>query len=96
MTIEKVGPTQPIIKIDDQAYTLNLKEYESFVQQCKLFMEVDSEGMAIMTETIADHLIDLAADNMTMEEIRPQLKFLRELGLMFRGLLSPVPNPDQG
>ena len=95
MTIETIGPLQPVIKIDGKNYTLNVREYESFVLQCAPFMDVEIGGMAAMAESISDQLIDLSADHMRMDELRPQLKFLRELSLLFKGVLSPVPNPDQ-
>jgi len=97
MTIETIGPIQPIIKIDGEPYVINLKEYESLVHQCQQFMDADNESMFVMTQIIADQLVDSAKDSTKMEELRPQLKFLRELGFFFRGLVSPVPNsnPDQ-
>jgi len=96
MTIETIGPMQPIIKIDGAPYVINIKEYASLVSQCQEFMATDTQSLYEMTQIIADQLVDSADGTTSIEELRPQLKFLRELGFFFKGLLTPVTTPDQG
>jgi hypothetical protein len=95
MTIETVGPVQPIIKIDGEPHVLNIKEYESLLNQCQQFMDVDRDSLQAMTQIISDQLIDCAKGDTQIEEIRVQLKFLREIGFFLKGFVSPAVNPDQ-
>jgi hypothetical protein len=90
MTTETIGPIQPTINIDGVSYVMNLKEYESFIKQCGHFMETDGDNMLVMTQIISDQLIDSAKDNVKMADLRPQLKFLRELGFFLKVLLVPI------
>ncbi|HKG05830.1 MAG TPA: hypothetical protein VKB19_05195 [Pedobacter sp.] len=95
MTIETMGPIQSKIKIDGEPYVLNIREYESFINQCRQFMEVDCDSFQAMTQIISDQLIDGAKGDMQIQEIRVQLKFLREIGFFLKGIVSPVTSPDQ-
>jgi hypothetical protein len=90
MIIETVDTIQPIINIDGIPYMMNVKEYESMVKQCEKFMETDGDSMFTMTQIISDSLIDSAKDNIKIAELRPQLKFLRELGFFLKVMLVPV------
>jgi hypothetical protein len=90
MIVETVDPIQQVINIDGLSYVMNVKEYESFIKQCEKFMETDGDSILTMTQIISDQLIDSAKDNTKVAELRPQLKFLRELGFFMKVLLVPV------
>jgi len=90
MTIEPVLALQPTIDIDGTPYVVNIKEYESFLKQCRQFMDADAESMQVMTQIISDQLIDSAKDSTKIAELRPQLKFLRELGFFLQVITSPA------
>ena len=90
MIIETIASTEPIIKIDGNPYIVNIKEYESLLKQCEQFMETDGESMLAMTQIISDQLIDSAKDNTKIAELRPQLRFLRELGFFLKVALTPA------
>jgi hypothetical protein len=94
---ETLEAMQPQINIDGVPYVMNLKEYESFIKQCEHFMATDADSMLVMTQIISDQLIDSVKDNTKIAELRPQLKFLRELGFFLRALVSPAEytKPDQ-
>ncbi len=95
MTIESICPIQPIIKVDGELYMLNVKEYESLINQCSRFMEVDRDSMQAMTQIISDQLIDSAGANAQMKDLLVQLKFLREIGFFLKGIVSPMSSLDQ-
>jgi hypothetical protein len=90
MTIEPVLTLQPTIDIEGTPYVVNIKEYESFLKQCRQFMDADAESMQVMTQIISDQLIDSAKDSTKIAELRPQLKFLRELGFFLQVMTSPA------
>jgi hypothetical protein len=90
MTIETVGSLEPTLDIDGIPYVINIKEYESFIKQCGQFMDSDAQGMQVMTQIISDQLIDSAKDSTKIAELRPQLKFLRELGFFLQVIASPA------
>jgi hypothetical protein len=90
MTIEPVLTLQPTIDIEGTTHLVNIKEYESFLKQCRQFMDADAEGMQVMTQIISDQLIDSAKDSTKIAELRPQLKFLRELGFFLQVMTSPA------
>jgi hypothetical protein len=92
MMIETADPIHPTLNIDGIPYIVNVKEYESFMTHCERFMEVDGDSMLVMTQIISDQLIDSAKDNTKMAELRPQLKFLRELGFLLKVLVRPADN----
>jgi hypothetical protein len=90
MTIETIESLQPILDIDGIPYAINLKEYKSFRNECQRFMDTDGDSMLVMTQIISDQLIDSAKDNAKMADLRPQLKFLRELGFLLKVFVSPA------
>lgn len=95
MAIETATLTQTVLKINSEIHVVNIREYESFLSQCKQFMDVDGDSLQVMTQAIADQLIDCAKGEIPFEEIRVQLKFLREIGFFFKGFVTPVLGPDQ-
>lgn len=90
MVIEASDSSQQIITINGDPYVINVKEYESFLQQCSQFMSADENGFETMIQIIADNLLDNASPDTTIEELRPQLKFLREISFLFRNLVTPA------
>lgn len=88
--IETVDTLLPVLNLDGIPYVVNLKEYESFRKECERFMDTDGDSMLVMTQIISDQLIDSAKDNTKVAELRPQLKFLRELGFLLKVLVSPA------
>ncbi|WP_407425918.1 hypothetical protein [Arcticibacter sp.] len=86
---EYVG--QAVLKIDDTRYTVNIEEVEAFISHCKKFMPLHhNSDFELMTQEISDSLIEFTRGDVTMEQIRPQLLFLREVGFLLKGLLTPV------
>lgn len=81
---------QHTINISGVQYVINMKEFESFVQECQTFMDVEANGFETMTQIISDQLIESAPPRTTIEELRPQLKFMKEVGLFLKGVLTPV------
>ena len=88
--IETVDTLLPVLNIDGMPYVVNLKEYESFRKECERFMDADGDSMLVMTQIISDQLIDSAKDHTKVAELRPQLKFLREVGFLLKVLVSPA------
>ena len=93
-TIEKIGCVDPIINIDGEPYFVNVKEYQNFVDQCRDFMEVDGNSLQVMTQIISDQLVDGLTDDANINDIRAELKFLREVGFFLRGTVTPLVDSD--
>lgn len=89
MTNDTLEQQAPVITINGTPYMINIKELESFIKQCEGFMSADPNGFETMTQIISDSLIDNASGETTIEELRPQLKFLRELGFLFKNFAVP-------
>ena len=89
MVIENQQEVQTII-LNDVNYSLNLREIETFMQQCDLFMDANQNEFDTMTQIISDQLIDNANANTSVPELRAQLKFLREVSFLLRCMLSPA------
>lgn len=82
---------QAILKIGDTTYTVNIEELQAFMSQCKRFMPLHNNGdFELMTQEISDSLVEFTRGDVTMEQIRPQLLFLREVGFLLKSLLTPV------
>ncbi|UKT62250.1 hypothetical protein [Pedobacter mucosus] len=90
MSLELLPTAQPIVNINGVPHFLNIKEYESFVQQCATFMATEGKGFELMTQIIADQILDTAKPSTMVDELRPQLKFLKELGFFLENIVSPI------
>lgn len=93
MEIEKsiTNHDQPTLKMNGTNYIVNIEEIEAFVKQCGKFMSVDNvDQFEIITQEISDTLIDSARGDLTIEQIRPHLLFLREIGFLLKTMLSPI------
>ena len=87
---EELG-TQAILKIDNTNYTVNIEEVEAFISHCRRFMPLhNNSDFELMTQEISDSLIEFSKGDVTMDQLRPQLLFLREVGFLLKALLSPV------
>lgn len=93
MELEKPESTfdQDVLKIDDTLYTVNVQEIEVFIEQCRRFMPLQSNNdFELMTQEISDSLVEFTRGDVPMEQIRPQLLFLREIGFLLKGFLTPA------
>lgn len=96
MIIDQIIPNKHIIVINGTSYYINLNEFESFIKQCEQFMPVENGGLETMTKIIADQLIDQGDADVTVEELKQQLKFLREVGFLMKSLIIPVTDLEKG
>jgi hypothetical protein len=94
MVIDSLLQTQPMVTIKGKSYLLNVKEYESFIEQCDQFMCADNDGLETMVQIVTDQLIDSADANTTVNELRPQLKFMREVAFLLKNLIRPLDAED--
>ncbi|MDB5112218.1 MAG: hypothetical protein JWR67_3332 [Mucilaginibacter sp.] len=78
----------PVIKINGISYIVNLNEIKDFIAQCKPFMDVNGNEFEIMTQTIADALIDSINPELPIKQLKSQLKFLREVGFLLKNLIA--------
>lgn len=88
MTTDTLDKPQMVASINGRGQTVNTKEIENFLKQCETFMSADRAGFETMIQIISDNLIDGASAETTMEELKPQLKFLREVGFLIRSFSS--------
>jgi hypothetical protein len=88
MVIEKLHYPLQGITLNGKSYNLNLKEVESFMQQCGSFMATEQHDFETITQIISDQLIDHANPNTPVEELRTQLKFLREITFLLKGIVT--------
>jgi len=96
MIIETMQSSQPVLTINGVPHLINIKEYESFIQQCELFMSTENDSLEIMTQIICDQILDSASPATTVEEIRPQIKFLKELGFLLKNFVTPLTDSEEG
>jgi len=90
MIIEQSEPNIHNIEYSGIKFNGRSAELKEFLINCSGFMDIDAQSFEIMIQSISDHLIDDSSDETTMSEIRPQLKFLREINFFLKGLLPPV------
>lgn len=95
MLIDKFQNNKHIINVNGTSYYINLKEFEGFIQHCEKFMSVENDGLETMTKVIADQIIDGNDADTTAEELKIQLKFLREVGFLMKSLIIPVIDLDK-
>ncbi len=92
MIVETNKDVQHVIAINGEPHIVNIREFEAFLKQCEQFMSVDSSGIDTMVQIISDNLLDGAPAGTTIEELRPQLKFIREVGFLLKNLATPLIN----
>jgi hypothetical protein len=88
MIVEKLHYPMLSNPVNGKSYDLNLKEVDVFMQQCGSFMSTDENDFETMTQIISDQLIDSANSNTPVEELRTQLKFLREISFLLKSIVS--------
>ena len=88
MVIEKLHYPIAGNSLNERTYNLSVKEVEAFMQQCGLFMSTDQADFDTMMQVIADQLIDSANSNTPVEELKMQLKFLREVSFLLKNIVS--------
>lgn len=82
---------QAVLTIDNTKYTVNIEEVEAFINHCRRFMPLhNNSDFELMTQEISDSLVEFSKGDVTMEQIRPQLLFLREVGFLLKGVLTRV------
>lgn len=94
MVIENQSEVQTIT-LNGVNYALNIREIETFMQQCDMFMDASHSEFDTMTQVISDQLIDNANARTSVPELRAQLKFLREVSFLLRCMLSPADAANQ-
>jgi hypothetical protein len=67
-------------------FKINIDEFKDFLKHCSSFMDISKEGFDTMLGSISDAIIDNENQNTTIEEIRPQLKFLREINFYLKSI----------
>ncbi|SDT05198.1 hypothetical protein SAMN05216490_2379 [Mucilaginibacter mallensis] len=67
-------------------FDINIREFKDFLIHSSAFMDITKEGFDNMIGSIADAILDNDSKNSTLEEIRPQLKFLREVNLYLKSI----------
>lgn len=92
MIIEKLHYPLLGSSLNENEYNLNIKEVEVFMQQCGSFMSTDQTDFETMTQIISDQLIDSATPNTPVEELRTQLKFLREVSFLLKSIVRTEPS----
>ncbi|WP_184550126.1 hypothetical protein [Mucilaginibacter sp. FT3.2] len=75
-----------IFNINGIDFDINIDEFKDFLAHCALFMDITKEGFDTMIGSISDSIIDNENQNITMEEVRPQLKFLREISFYLKSI----------
>ncbi|WP_158827782.1 hypothetical protein [Mucilaginibacter lacusdianchii] len=73
------------ITIKGVTYSFNTVYISDFLTNCEAFMSIDGNDFEVMTQNIADAVIDNATTEASINELRPQLKFLREIGFLLKG-----------
>lgn len=80
----------PAIVVDGTMYNVNIEELTSFMQHCKKFMNTNGSDWETMAQIIADSVLESADSDATIDEIRPQLLFLREVSMLLKGIITPA------
>jgi hypothetical protein len=80
---EKEGNSFTINGID---FDIKIQEFKDFLIHSAAFMDITKEGFDNMIGNISDAILDNESQNSTLEELRPQLKFLREINLYLKSI----------
>jgi hypothetical protein len=76
------------IEVKGVNYNINLGDIKDFLEQCESFMEISGVEFEIMTQSIADSIIDSENSNIDPKQLKSQLRFLREVGFLLRNVVS--------
>jgi len=80
---EKEGNSFTINGID---FDINIQEFKDFLIHSSTFMDITKEGFDTMIGNISDIILDNENQSSMLEELRPQLKFLREINLYLKSI----------
>lgn len=80
-------PIKQIVDIDGAEFKVNHKELKDFLVHCSSFMNINAPGFEAMIHSISDNIIDCENAEMTIEELKIQLKFLRELNFFLKSIV---------
>jgi len=80
---EKEGSSFTINGID---FDVNIQEFKDFLIHSSTFMDITKEGFDTMIGNISDIILDNENQSSMLEELRPQLKFLREINLYLKSI----------
>lgn len=75
-----------IFNINGIDFDINTDEFRDFLTHCASFMDISKDGFETMIASISDSIIDNENQHVTLEEIRPQLKFLREMSFYLKSI----------
>jgi hypothetical protein len=76
------------VTVNGISFELNSVEFKEFLEHCAAFMDISKDGFGLMIDSISDSVIDNENPEMTLEAIRPQLKFMRELSLFLKTIYA--------
>lgn len=85
----EVESTKQIGDAKEQPDLIRLQDVEDFLKHCEEFMPIRDNGLETMTQVVSDTLLD-APDSESDDSLRCQLKFMRELGFLFKNLIRPI------
>lgn len=85
-----IDSTNKVGDINEQTGLIRLKDVEDFLIQCDEFMSVRDNELETMAQVVSDNLLDSAPDGESNESLKCQLKFMREIGFLFRNLIRPI------
>lgn len=69
-------------------FDINVQEFKDFLIHSAAFMDITRDGFDNMIGNISDAILDNESQNSSSEELRPQLKFLREINLYLKSIYS--------
>jgi hypothetical protein len=75
------------IEIRGTNYNINMCDIKDFLEQCQSFMELGGTEFEIITQSIADTIID-GDSNIPTQQLRIQLRFLREVGFFLKNFVA--------
>ena len=89
MVAERKHPVDDrTITVQGVSFMLNSVEFKEFLEHCSAFMDISKDGFELMIDSISDSVIDNENPELTLEAIRPQLKFMRELSLFLKTIYA--------
>jgi hypothetical protein len=76
------------VNVNGVDFGVSLKELKEFLEHCSSFMDISKDGFETMINSISDSVVDNENPEITIEELRPQLKFMRELNLFLKTIYA--------
>lgn len=85
----EIESTKQIGDANEQPDLIRLQDVEDFLKHCEEFMPIRDNGLETMAQVVSDNLLD-APNTESDDGLRCQLKFMRELGFLFKNLIRPI------